>query len=74
MDFKANAHGHFHGILHDNKLKFGTTIGFTIVNIVAIGKIILQLVVVRTTIFYFFMSILYNFHILLATIYMIFLD
>ena len=41
MDFKAYAHtyGHYHGILHDNKLKFRTTMGFTIVNIVAIEKL-----------------------------------
>ena len=41
MDFKAYAHGpgHFYTILHDNKLKFGTTMGVTIVNIVATGII-----------------------------------
>ena len=43
MDFKAYVPGpgHFHAILHDNKLKFGTTMGVTIVNIVAIGIIII---------------------------------
>jgi hypothetical protein len=42
VDFKAYAPGpgHFHAILHDNKLKLGTTMGFTIVNIVATEKII----------------------------------
>jgi hypothetical protein len=41
MDFKAYAHApsHFHGIVHDNMFKFGTTMGVTIVNNVAIGII-----------------------------------
>lgn len=34
MNFKAYARdpGHFHGIVHDNMLKFGTNMGVTIVN------------------------------------------
>ena len=42
MDFKAYAHGygHIHGIAHDNMVKFGTTMGVTIINNVAIGIMI----------------------------------
>lgn len=48
MDFNpyAHGHGHIHGIGHDNMAKFGTTMGVTIVNNIAIG--IMNCFVIKT--------------------------